>query len=42
MGYNLETTMIRKILTAFLLPKVISFVTRRMSGRAAAPQRRGY
>ena len=34
--------MIRKILTAFLLPKVISYVTRRMSGRATVPQRRRF
>lgn len=32
--------MIRKILTAFLLPKVIAFVSRRISGRAATPTRR--
>lgn len=34
--------MIRKILTAFLLPKLIAFVSRRISGRAADPRRRGY
>ncbi len=34
--------MIRKILTAFLLPKLIAFVTRRVTGRATTPPRRGY
>ena len=34
--------MIRKLLTAFLLPKVIAFVSRRLNGRASAPPRRGY
>jgi len=35
--------MIRKLLTAFLLPKAIAFVSRRLSGRSAAPpNRRGY
>jgi hypothetical protein len=34
--------MIRKLLTAFLLPKVIAFLTRRVTGRTAAPPRRGY
>jgi len=34
--------MIRKLLTAFLLPKLIAFVTRRVTGRAATPPRRGY
>ena len=35
--------MIRKLLTAFVLPKVIAYVSRRLSGRAAAPpNRRGY
>jgi|GEM_PF-5110400 hypothetical protein len=34
--------MIRKLLTAFLLPKVIAFVARRFNGRSAAPPRRGY
>ena len=32
--------MIRKILTAFLLPKVVAFLTRRVTGRAATPPRR--
>jgi len=32
--------MIRKLLTAFLLPKVIAYVGRRFGGRAAAPSRR--
>ena len=34
--------MIRKLLTAFLLPKLIAFVTRRVTGRATTPPRRGY
>jgi hypothetical protein len=34
--------MIRKILTAFLLPKLIAFVTRRVTGRTTTPPRRGY
>jgi hypothetical protein len=34
--------MIRKLLTAFLLPRVISFVARRFGGRAGTPPRRGY
>jgi hypothetical protein len=35
--------MIRKLLTAFLLPKVIAYVSRRFGGRSApAPSRRGY
>ncbi len=35
--------MIRKLLTAFILPKVIAFVSRRFTGRSAAPsKRRGY
>ena len=34
--------MIRKLLTAFLLPRVIAFVSRRVTGRAATPPRRGY
>ena len=34
--------MIRKLLTAFLLPRVIAFITRRVTGRGATPQRRGY
>jgi hypothetical protein len=35
--------MIRKLLTAFLLPKVIAYVSRRLAGRSAAPpNRRGY
>jgi hypothetical protein len=34
--------MIRKILTAFLPPGAIAFITRRVSGRSAASQRRGY
>ncbi len=32
--------MIRKLLTAFLLPKVIAYVSRRFGGRASAPTRR--
>jgi hypothetical protein len=35
-------TMIRKLLTAFLLPKVIAFVSRRLTGRTATPRRRSY
>ncbi len=35
--------MIRKLLTAFLLPKVIAYVSRRFSGRSGTPSnRRGY
>ncbi|GJD35469.1 hypothetical protein QO012_003802 [Methylobacterium aerolatum] len=34
--------MIRKLLTLFVLPRVIAFVTRRLTGRAATPPRRGY
>ena len=34
--------MIRKLLTAFLLPRVIAFVPRRVTGRTATPPRRGY
>lgn len=34
--------MIRKLLTAFLLPKLVAFVTRRITGRGATPPRRGY
>lgn len=35
--------MIRKLLTAFLLPKVIAYVSRRFGGRSSAPpNRRGY
>ncbi len=35
--------MIRKLLTAFLLPKIIAYVSRRFGGRSAAPpNRRGY
>lgn len=35
--------MIRKLLTAFLLPKVIAYVSRRFGGRAATPpNRRGH
>ncbi len=34
--------MIRKLLTVFLLPRVIAFVTRRVTGRATTPPRRGY
>jgi len=40
-GASQEILMIRKILTAFLPPGVIAFITRRVSGRSAAPQRRG-
>jgi hypothetical protein len=32
--------MIRKLLTAFLLPKVIAYVSRRLAGRSAAPPNR--
>jgi hypothetical protein len=32
--------MIRKLLTAFLLPKLIAYASRRFGGRAAAPPRR--
>lgn len=34
--------MIRKLLTAFLLPQLIAFVSRRVTGRTTAPPRRGY
>lgn len=35
--------MIRKLLTAFLLPKVIAYVSRRFGGRSVTPpKRRGY
>ncbi|GJE57182.1 hypothetical protein EKPJFOCH_3695 [Methylobacterium thuringiense] len=35
--------MIRKLLTAFLLPKVIAYVSRRFGGRSATPSsRRGH
>lgn len=34
--------MIRKLLTALVLPRVIAFLTRRVTGRAATPPRRGY
>ncbi len=35
--------MIRKLLTAFLLPKIIAFLSRRFGGRATKPSnRRGY
>lgn len=34
--------MIRKLLTLFVLPRLIAFVTRRVTGRAATPPRRGY
>lgn len=34
--------MIREILTAFLATRVIAFITRRVTGRSATPQRRGY
>jgi hypothetical protein len=30
------------VLTALVLPRLIAFVTRRLSGRAATPPRRGY
>jgi len=32
--------MIRKLLTAFLLPKIIAYVSRRFGGRTAGPTRR--
>lgn len=34
--------MIRKLLTAFLLPRIIAFVSRRFAGRSGTPPRRGY
>ncbi len=34
--------MIRKLLTVFVLPKVIALVTRRLTGRPTTPPRRGY
>ena len=34
--------MIRKLLTALPFPRLIAFVTRRITGRAATPPRRGY
>lgn len=34
--------MIRKLLAAFLLPRLIAFVTRRVTGRPTAPPRRGH
>ena len=34
--------MIRKLLTALVLPRVIAFITRRVTGRAATPPRRGH
>lgn len=34
--------MIRKLLTAFLLPRVIAFISRRITGRTATPPRRSY
>ncbi len=33
--------MMRKLLTALVLPRVIAFIGRRLSGRAAAPPRHG-
>ena len=33
--------MIRKLLTALVLPRIIAFATRRLTGRAAAPSRHG-
>lgn len=32
--------MIRKLLTLFVLPKIVAYVGRRLSGRGAAPPRR--
>ncbi|CAA2160627.1 hypothetical protein WYO_4140 [Methylobacterium sp. GXF4] len=32
--------MIRKLLTIFVLPKLIAYVSRRVAGRSAAPSRR--
>ncbi|SFL48599.1 hypothetical protein SAMN05192568_1005220 [Methylobacterium pseudosasicola] len=32
--------MIRKLLTIFVLPKLIAYVGRRFAGRSAAPSRR--
>lgn len=32
--------MIRKLLTAFLLPKVIAYVSRRLKGRSGTPPNR--
>jgi hypothetical protein len=34
--------MIRKLLTIFLLPKVIAYVSRRFGGGRTVPQRRSY
>lgn len=35
--------MIRKLLTAFVLPKIIAYVSRRFTGRSTTPtNRRGY
>jgi hypothetical protein len=34
--------MIRKLLTAFLVPRLIAFISRRLSGRSSTPPRRGY
>jgi hypothetical protein len=34
--------MIRKLLTVFVLPRLIAFLTRRVTGRATTPPRRGY
>ncbi len=33
--------MIRKLLTALVLPRLIAFVSRRLAGRTAAPSRHG-
>ncbi len=34
--------MIRKLLTALVLPRLIAFVSRRLTGRTAAPPPRRY
>jgi hypothetical protein len=34
--------MIRKLFTLLVLPRLIAFLTRRVTGRAAAPSRRHY
>ncbi|MBB3904455.1 hypothetical protein GGR33_003974 [Methylobacterium brachythecii] len=33
--------MIRKLLIAFVLPRVVAFVSRRLTGRTASPARHG-
>jgi hypothetical protein len=34
--------LIRKLFTLLVLPRLIAFLTRRLTGRAAAPSRRTY